>query len=517
MRTPTRPCLPTRIVSVFCVFSGALSAACSVQETPIPSLSGPSELALRIAMQVTPDEILQDGSSQASLLIEAASPDGRPARGMALRIATSFEGIIQDFGTLSAKTVVTGEDGRARVVYTAPPRPAQPVDDFNVVTFQVTPIGTDFRGEVPRTAQLRLLPPGGVLPPNVPPVPDFSFTPSTPSVLTNVVFDASATTDEGATCGPRCTYFWDFGDGQTGLGVFVTHQFTQQGNFQVRLTATDARGASTIVGKTVTVGAGQAPTASFTYSPTAPLVNEQVFFTAEASRAASGRRIVSYDWNFGSGRTGTGVTISKGYDAPGTYPVTLTVTDDAGNQGTATQQVTVAVGQAPTAAFSFSPTAPAVGQQIFFTGEASRAAPGSRIVSYDWNFGSGRTGTGITINKGYDTPGTYVVTLTVTDDQGRMGTTQQSVTVGGTGGLTATLVVSPINGGTVSTNFFFDTRGASAIVEYRFNFGDNTPEVVGPSPTATHTFAAPGSYLVSVTVKDSQNRTSIARITVNVQ
>jgi PKD repeat protein len=512
MRTSTRSCLLALVT---------LGAACSVQETTIPSLSGPSELALRIAIQVTPDEILQDGSSQATLQIEAANFDGRPARATSLRIATTFEGVIQDFGTLSAKTVVTGDDGRARVVYTAPPRPVQPVDDFNVVTFQVTPIGTDFNGEVPRTAQLRLLPPGAVLPPNVPPVPDFSFTPTSPTVLTNVVFDASATTDDGATCGPRCAYNWDFGDGQSGAGVFVTHSFAQQGNFQVRLTATDARGASTMVAKTVTVGAGTAPTASFTFSPSAPLVNEQIFFTAEASRAASGRRIVSYDWNFGSGRTGTGVTISKAYDAPGTYTVTLTVTDDAGNKGTATQQVAVTVGQAPTASFSFSPTAPAVGQQIFFTAEASRAAPGSQIVAYDWNFGSGRTGSGITISKGYDTPGTYVVTLTVTDDQGRQGTTQQSVSVGGTGGLTATLVVSPINGGTVGTNFFFDasasTRGASPIVEYRFNFGDNTPEVVGPSPTATHTFAAPNSYLVSVTVRDSQNRTSIARITVNVQ
>jgi PKD repeat protein len=55
-------------------------------------------------------------------------------------------------------------------------------------------------------------------------------------------------------------------------------------------------------------------------------VNDQIFFTAEGSRAASGRRIVSYEWNFGSGRTGHRVTINKAYDTPGTYNVTLTVT-----------------------------------------------------------------------------------------------------------------------------------------------------------------------------------------------
>ena len=69
MRTSTRSSLLALVT---------LSAACSVQETPIPMLSGPSELALRIAMQVTPDEILQDGTSQASLNIDVASVDGRP-------------------------------------------------------------------------------------------------------------------------------------------------------------------------------------------------------------------------------------------------------------------------------------------------------------------------------------------------------------------------------------------------------------------------------------------------------
>ena len=51
----------------------------------------------------------------------------RPSmRGTALRVQTTVEGVTQDFGTLSAKTVVTGDDGRARVIYTAPARPRSP-------------------------------------------------------------------------------------------------------------------------------------------------------------------------------------------------------------------------------------------------------------------------------------------------------------------------------------------------------------------------------------------------------
>ncbi len=410
-----------------------LGAACTVQDTPIPQLAGPSELALRVALQAIPDSILQDGFSQAVIQIEASSFDGRPARGLTLRIQTIFEGVLQDFGLLSAKTVVTGDDGRARVIYTAPPKPSQPVDTFNVVTFSVEPIGTDYRGEVARTVDLRLIPPGVIQPPQPPntaPVPQFSFAPTAPAVLTNVVFDASATRDEGVVCGAACTYSWDFGDGDTASGIFASHQYRNTGTFQVRLTVRDAQGASASAALPITVGGGTAPTAVFT----------------------------------------------------------------------------------------FSPSSPATGQLIFFTAEASRAAPGRQIVSYDWNFGSGRTGSGVTISKGYDTPGTYTVTLTVTDDAGLQGTTQQSVTVGGTGGLTANLTVSPTTGGTTATNYFFDatgsTRGASPIIEYRFNFGDNTAEVVNQTGTAQNKFTAPGSFLVSVTVKDSANRTAIARLTV---
>ncbi len=49
--------------------------------------------------------------------------------------------------------------------------------------------------------------------------------------------------------------------------------------------------------------------------------------------------IVSYEWDFGDGRTKTGARVYHRYRAPGTYTVTLTVTDDDGNTATATLTV----------------------------------------------------------------------------------------------------------------------------------------------------------------------------------
>jgi PKD repeat protein len=194
---------------------------------------------------------------------------------------------------------------------------------------------------VARQVDIRVVPPGVILPPNGAPQPAFTFSPSEPETFQYVLFDASGTRDEGALCGSACSYTWSFGDGGSGSGETVTHEFRTAGSFTVTLRVTDARGQSAQTSQVVAVTGGTPPTATFVFSPTAPRSGQQIFFTAEASRAAPGRRIVSYDWNFGSGRTANGVTVAKQYDTPGSYVVTLTVTDDAGQQGTSSQTVAV--------------------------------------------------------------------------------------------------------------------------------------------------------------------------------
>lgn len=82
------------------------------------------------------------------------------------------------------------------------------------------------------------------------------------------------------------------------------------------------------------------PTADFTWSPSSPIVGEQITFDASGSSDPDGL-IEFYDWDFGDGATGTGETTTHTYDAQANYEVTLTVTDNAGNQDSITQTVTV--------------------------------------------------------------------------------------------------------------------------------------------------------------------------------
>lgn len=81
--------------------------------------------------------------------------------------------------------------------------------------------------------------------------------------------------------------------------------------------------------------------ARFTFSPADPEELEEIDFSGEASTPGPNNRIVSYQWNWGDGDTGSGPTEQHDYVEAGKYTVTLTVIDDAGNQASTTKTVTV--------------------------------------------------------------------------------------------------------------------------------------------------------------------------------
>jgi hypothetical protein len=92
---------------------------------------------------------------------------------------------------------------------------------------------------------------------------------------------------------------------------------------------------------------------------------------------------------------------------------------DDGNNGYsgATVTITVIETNTPPVADPDGPYVWTVGSSMAFDGSGSYDPDGS-IVAYDWDFGDGNTGTGISPIHTYATAGTYTVTLTVTDDDG---------------------------------------------------------------------------------------------------
>jgi PKD repeat protein len=313
--------------------AGVSASACTMKKQEPPDISGPSEFGTSITIAVTPDVLQQDGASQSVVTVTARGPNGEPLPSVPLRAEIFVGDTLADFGTLSARSLVTGADGRATLVYTAPPALAFPVDSFTIVNIGVTPIGSDFGNSTMRTASLRLVPKGIVVPP-AGLQPAFTMSPSSPTDNQTVLFDAS--TSQSPANNPIVSYEWDFGDGDEATGRTVNHEFEVPGTFIVRLTIKDALGRSASTSQSVTVVPGVNPIAVFTFSPAQPVVNQRVHFNASQSTPAPGGSIESYRWDFGDGSSGSGVQPSHVYTRAGVYRVLLTVTDDVGRKSTST-------------------------------------------------------------------------------------------------------------------------------------------------------------------------------------
>ncbi|MBS3802152.1 MAG: PKD domain-containing protein [Candidatus Thermoplasmatota archaeon] len=145
---------------------------------------------------------------------------------------------------------------------------------------------------------------------------------------------------------------------------------------------------------------------------------ETISFDASASYDNDGE-IDFYRWNFGDG---TSELLAKQpmhtYQDDGIYTVTLTVIDNLGSTDTQTFSVPVGVeaNQRPTA----DPGGPYQGmvdENIVFDGSQSKDSDGN-LEEYIWDFGDDTTGSGATITHSYSEAGSYLVTLTVTDNYG---------------------------------------------------------------------------------------------------
>ncbi len=169
-----------------------------------------------------------------------------------------------------------------------------------------------------------------------PPEAIFSLRPTQGVAPLTVVFDGSLSFSEQARISE---YIWDFGDGTKGFGPVVSHTYQRGGIYRVTLTVYDERGLrSSREGQVVVEFPKPIPDFSV---PSLPVgTYETITFDASASRSPNGK-IVRYMWAFGDGTSGEGMVVEKSYRYGGTYVVTLSVEDEAGQVATLSKTVTV--------------------------------------------------------------------------------------------------------------------------------------------------------------------------------
>lgn len=416
--------------------SALLASACTVKSVDVPVLSGPSTFATSILLRANTDTLIMDGFSQAVITITATDANGA-AKNIPLRADISVGGLVQDYGRLNTKTPTANG---SPLIYTAPPASTLATPVTQTVTIAVTPMDSgactapstpcgDFRGETTRYIDIRLVPQGVILPINPNLIANFTFSPAAPKAFETVSFDAGTTTLDGTACTISCSYSWDFGDGTTGSGLTTTHVYRTVTNVVAILTATDFRGSQATKSTTISIAAPTPPSVTFDFTPTIVGVGQDVFFTGTQSAAVAPRTIVSYDWTFGDGSTGTGVTTSHRYTTPGTFITILKVTDDVGAFASAQKSLTVSEGL-PTISITVLPATPKVGSQV--TVNASATPFGSSTIStykFNWGDGTVETVSNPTQSHTYGAAGTLVITVTVTDSLGRSKSATSSVTI----------------------------------------------------------------------------------------
>jgi PKD repeat protein len=179
----------------------------------------------------------------------------------------------------------------------------------------------------------------------------------------------------------------------------------------------------------------QPPTASFTVSPPAPLAKETFTLDASASSDPEEGSLgdANHDWdldNDGAFDDAEGKIVTHSFPIPGSYTVSLRVTDTLG--ATATRTEVVRVNVVPTASFTYEPAAPGVNEQVKFTSTSSD--PEGQIPSSNqrWDFdndGQFDDATGETVTRTFATAGTKTVRLEVTDSDGETAVASRDVQI----------------------------------------------------------------------------------------
>src|ERR1043166_3696202 len=153
-------------------------------------------------------------------------------------------------------------------------------------------------------------------------------------------------------------------------------------------------GQYTVTGTVPNPTGAIAPVAFPTATPPSATAPLSVNFSGSQSYDQDGS-IISYQWTFGDGATGSGLSVSHTY-AAATSTAPLPVTDNPGLTDSHSVTITASAPNiVPTAVVSATPTSGTAPLTVSFNGSGSYDADGS-IARYPWNFADGKTGRGAT-------------------------------------------------------------------------------------------------------------------------
>lgn len=350
--------------------------------------------------------------------------------------------------------------------------------------------------------------------------PSIEFTPADPDTGIEVQFTGSAEDDEEA----ELYYTWDFGDGSTGYGPSVTHQFTEESSWTVTLSVDDlhlGQGARPVTTQAlVPVSANHAPSISV---PDYGSVNVKQSKTYSVSGSdVDSRDTLRYTWDWGDGTISvtSSSSVSHSYSYKGTYTIRvflddLTDLDGHNVSDTGLVYVVNSKNAAPIIGdFTVSNDEPFTGEIITFYASASEPDGDGMTFTFEFDDGTsaevyyGPTDPNeivlCSVDKTYTSQGSYSVYLYVDDDSVSDVSDPISITV--TANAAPHLEeLDEVWGSTgVSTSFSADaTDMEDDPLTYTWEWDDGTISVTSVG-AATHTYSESEDYVYRVYVSDGK-------------
>jgi PKD repeat protein len=226
--------------------------------------------------------------------------------------------------------------------------------------------------------------------------------------------------------------------------------------------------------------------------------------------------VLSYQWDFDDGDTETGDTVNHSYADEGVYLVTLTVNDSFGTSSKDTLFVIV-TNEDPIAEAGYDH----IGYEddvVEFDGYDSWDTDSDfDILEFAWDYGDGSKGEGPFPSHVYTTIGFYLVTLTVTDNNGATSTDTLNVTVMNPAPYDVEIEAEQdVDEDAILffTGSASDTPSDEPGLTYLWNFGDGT---TGNGRNPTHSYSHPGAFPVTLTVTDDDGDSEHLNATILVE
>jgi PKD repeat protein len=329
-------------------------------------------------------------------------------------------------------------------------------------------------------------------------------TPLTALTNESVAFNGLLSSDA---VGGITAYNFSFGDGNgTGWISIPTaaHSYPHSGSYMAILNVRDAGGAVSDSASIVMRVLNRGPMADPSCNRSGVLTYETVRFNSNASDPDG---TVSTHWDFGDGTQSTELDPVHNYSKTGTYDVRITISDDEGATANYTLRLNVA-DRTPVCDINASASEGTIETDFWFN--SSAYDPDGYIASYYWDIGDGNTSKSASARHLFGRPGSYLVILTVVDNDGSDSRDMMMITVRDMP-PSAQATLSPAAVDTFQA-VHFDGRGSLDLegpVTFHWDFGDGNGSI---DPAPSHAYKRPGDYSPRLTVVDSAGQNSTVNL-----